>query len=1312
MLKLEDYNNGLIYTDVEGCINCNKCIHGCPILESNVSVMSSDGEYSMCVDEKACILCGTCLDTCVHNVRHYRDDCGSFLSDLKLGKSYSVIIAPSFFLNYPDECEHVLGYLKSLGVKQFYLASFGADITTWGYLNYISKTDTYGNVAQPCPTIVRHIEMYHHELLPNIMPIQSPMMCTAIYLKRYENIDEELAFLSPCVAKKVEIESKRGLGLIRHNVTFKSLMQHIKNENINLADYSGVKEKFDFGMGALFPNPGGLGENIEYYLGIKSSVMQIEGENRSYEYLEHLADYKNNPDAFIPVLIDILNCSRGCSYGTGTEFRSGNNYKVAYQSVSSLRKLKFESMGNQGENMPLTPADRFERLNKRFENLRLDDFMCEYEKAEPLHKNAISEAEIEAIFREKLLKLSENDKHVDCSACGYPSCMDMAEAIALGINHHNNCVYFVKHTLAENTIMMEQRLKAMLDASPMLCAIFDENFNIIEVNEEAANILKLRNKQEYIDRFFELSPEYQRDGKPSREKARGAILDALETGKGYLPEWIHISSDGETIPVEVYLERVKLGDKYVAIVYARDLRESYKLEEIEKNAQQKLKAMLNASPILCAIYDENHKVLEANQAAATLFGLSDKQYYIDRFFDLCPEYQPDGTPTREKVTQILDLAFEKGKIECEWMHCTLEGKPIPCQVYLECVNLGGRNAVMAYVWDLSEQKEMLTKLEESLSREQAANNAKTKFLSNMSHEIRTPMNSVLGIAEMQLQKDTHTSETEEAFFRIYNSSRLLLSIINDILDLSKVEAGKMEILPAPYETASMIIDTVQLNLIYIGSKRIEFKLSVDENLPEFLIGDEIRVKQVLNNIISNAFKYTLEGVVSLSFVVEDIGEGDELTLVATVNDMGQGMSEEQLGSLFGDEFTRFNLKDNRAIEGSGLGLVISHKLIKMMGGEIFVESELGKGSTFTVHLPQRRKGQDVLGPTVVEKMQNLDDTQKSMKKISKLNCEPMPYGRVLVVDDVESNLHVAKGFLLPYKLAVDTAESGELAIEKIEEGEVYDIIFMDHMMPEMDGIEATRIIQGMGYDHPIVALTANALSDSVQMFMDNGFSGFISKPVDLNQLDKYLLRFIRDKQPQEVIERARRAKADNLDIGNVNEDTLTDMLVDSFLRDARTSIDIINPLFLRQELDEKALQSYTIQTHAMKSALFNIGRLALSDTAGVLETAGRGGDMAVIREETPRFLDLLHEVVRDLEKRSIQDSPEEDENPSLLRSQLLDIKKACDDFDIDAADNAFEAIDPKSCSKQTKALLSSIADHLLCGELEDAAALIDQTIAE
>ena len=409
-------------------------------------------------------------------------------------------------------------------------------------------------------------------------------------------------------------------------------------------------------------------------------------------------------------------------------------------------------------------------------------------------------------------------------------------------------------------------------------------------------------------------------------------------------------------------------------------------------------------------------------------------------------------------------------------------------------------------------KSLIEKTAAQMAAAEAASQAKSEFLSAMSHEIRTPMNAIIGITNLLLFDTQLPPDLRDSVEKIYVAGDMLLGIINDILDFSKIESGKMEIAPFRYEIASFVGDTCQLNILRVGSKPLEFRLEIGPETPAYLVGDELRLKQVANNILSNAFKYTDDGSVVWRLAVEDCG-GDSCRLVMEVSDSGQGMTEEQLARLF-DEYARFNLSKNRSIEGTGLGLSITRKLVELMGGTIGVASEFGKGTTFTVKIPQQKSGGERLGPELAKSLGQFRAARRARRE--QINRDPMPYGSVLIVDDVETNIFVAKGLIAPYGISIDSAGSGKDAIGKIMRGMEYDIIFMDHMMPEMDGMECARRLRDSGYAKPIVALTANAVAGQAKAFLDSGFDDFISKPIDIHQLNMVLNRLVRDRHPREA----------------------------------------------------------------------------------------------------------------------------------------------------------------------------------------------------
>jgi len=593
---------------------------------------------------------------------------------------------------------------------------------------------------------------------------------------------------------------------------------------------------------------------------------------------------------------------------------------------------------------------------------------------------------------------------------------------------------------------------------------------------------------------------------------------------------------------------------------------------------------------------------------------------------------------------------------------------------------------------------------------------KSNFLATMSHEIRTPLNAILGMTEIQMQNASHPPATSEAFIKINNSGNLLLNIINDILDLSKIEAGKLELVPVKYDVSSLINDIIQLNYIRYESKPIEFKIEIDENIPSVLVGDELRIKQILNNLLSNAFKYTSHGEVTLSVNAECIGRGGGaviVTLIFQVKDSGQGMTPEQISKLF-DEYTRFNLEANRTTEGAGLGMTITRNLINLMYGKINVKSTVGEGTTVNIRLPQKTDGvgiRGIIGKNIAESLRNFKAGSAIKFKKTQISHEYMPYGHILIVDDVETNLYVAKGLMMPYNLKIDLATSGFEAIDKVKDGNIYDIIFMDHMMPKMDGIETTKKLRNMGYTNAIVALTANALAGQAEMFLNNGFDDFISKPIDIRHLNISLNRLIRDKQPQEVIEAAHKEKAKlekkrENNLGYLNADM---QLAQIFARDAEKSVKIINLCLENKLNNDNDTQMYIINVHAMKSALANIGEMDLSLTAQRLEQAGREKDINVILSETSDFINKINLVVKDINsKNAISDAVvDTEESISFLTEKLDVIKEACVIYDKKTAKKALTELREKTWSTEIRDFLNTIAEKILHSEFDDVIAKIE-----
>ena len=390
-------------------------------------------------------------------------------------------------------------------------------------------------------------------------------------------------------------------------------------------------------------------------------------------------------------------------------------------------------------------------------------------------------------------------------------------------------------------------------------------------------------------------------------------------------------------------------------------------------------------------------------------------------------------------------------------------------------------------------REYFKGMEDKALEADRANESKMLFLANMSHEIRTPMNAICGMAELSLREEM-SPQVRENIENIRNSGKVLLSVVNDILDYSKMETGRMEIVPVTYSLSSLIKETVNMMQLRLSDKDVELKSSIAEDIPDYYIGDELRFRQILFNLLSNAIKFTDNGYILLD-VKGEKQKGDKIKLTVSVTDSGIGIRKEDLKKLF-ISFQQLDTHKSHAREGTGLGLAICRELVSLMGGTITVESTYGVGSKFTFTLIQRISNKK--DPMVTGASENGEITKFDAK--------------VLVVDDNAVNLKVAQGLLRTLNLTVDTCKSGRECLEILKHNKTYDIIFMDHMMPELDGIETLNLIRADQDEYmrsvPIVALTANVMNGVRDMFISEGFNDYVPKPIDLVWVNSILRKYL------------------------------------------------------------------------------------------------------------------------------------------------------------------------------------------------------------
>ncbi len=692
-----------------------------------------------------------------------------------------------------------------------------------------------------------------------------------------------------------------------------------------------------------------------------------------------------------------------------------------------------------------------------------------------------------------------------------------------------------------------------------------------------------------------------------------------------------------------------------------------------------------------------------------------------------------------------------------------------------------------------------------------ANSAKSLFLSNMSHEIRTPMNAIIGMTEV-IMRNEHSPEEAGYLMNIKNSGDALVTIINDILDLSKIESGKMEIVEEDYEPMSMISDMGMIFWNRIGEKEIELLFDIDEKLPVKLCGDSLRIRQVLVNLMNNAVKFTSQGRVKLEIRILE-QKGDILMLRYGISDTGQGIREEDMQKLF-SAFQQVDVKKNHNKEGTGLGLSISRLLVTLMGGELLVSSEYGKGSEFYFVIPQKvvkpekaaaLKGEKpgfVIGGRVLnhyakEQLERLieqyggryagEELQPEMdffftddaeylaqdfvketakedvmvcflqnpmqmafhqdyvttvnKPLYSLNfCQTLnreagggqaqveeyinfiaPDANVLLVDDNEMNRIVAVSLLKPLQMKIDLAEDGREAVEKIGDKH-YDLVLMDHMMPVMDGVEATKLLRSMEGEYyrdlPIIALTANAMADACRGFLEAGMNDFVAKPIEMKEICARIKHWLPDDL---IIKSAGEVSADedeDVEIPEIEGIDQAEGIKNSGSKELflRLLGDFYRLIDMKSNKIEKCLadgmlKDYTIEVHALKSTARMVGAMELSERFYEMEKYGNEENTEALHRETPEVLALYRsykEILKPFSKNA--DAGKEEISAQDLILKLKMLKNAIEDFDMDTADDVMgelaEVRVPEECAEEMEHLTAYYADLAMSEMIESCIAMI------
>ena len=952
---------------------------------------------------------------------------------------------------------------------------------------------------------------------------------------------------------------------------------------------------------------------------------------------------------------------------------------------------------------------------------------------------------------------------------------------------------FHRNGLMKRTIEHDKNLQDILDAIPTGVNIINKNYNQLYANNATKQIFGSKNKRNVYEwkNIFEYLRSYTPETQPNGQRSED-IIDGFLQGEEKSAELQCSKRNGEQLTIRITSRNVIFEGNDSSLVIIEDVTAA-------KHTIAVLESILNCiNSMIYVTVPKTGEILFINDYMKQQFGIDHdvigqvcrKVFYsTDEECEFCPGPQLDREP---------DKTFE-------W-----EQKSRDNHVY--------RNMSRYIRWPDGSQAHLqhsidITELIEAKEAALRGSRAKSDFLAKMSHEIRTPMNAIMGMAELAI-RDSDPEVKNSHITSVKQAGTNLLAIINDILDFSKLETGKLEIIPTDYSVSSLIHDVVSIIRMRVLDSQIRFVVNAKSSIPNTLVGDETRLRQILLNLLSNAVKYTESGYVSLTISCEFTGD-ETIDLMIDVTDTGIGIKPEDTDKLF-DDFIQFDVERNKNIEGVGLGLAITKSITEAMGGSISVTSEYGTGSTFSITVPQRYHTRDALAAvespedkavllferrgiyaeSVVATIEDLggkcrhvdNDTElyvalqnqsfdflfvsfamykRNEETISAygndikvvvltefgesvpdkdINVISMPvysisianilngvsekfsYSeknrfsagftasgvKLLLVDDINTNLKVAQGLLMPYDMEVDLCHSGVEALVAVRQ-KVYDLIFMDHKMPNMDGVETVGHIRRMADEDPyfakipIVALTADVVSGARERFLENGFNDFLSKPIDTVKLNELLERWIpKDKRESIAHEIERPAESCVISIEGIDaakglsrSGGRADLYQDALRAFRADASEKVNSL--KNNLETSDLQLYITHVHGMKSAAAVIGADRLSEAAKALELAGKANDLAYIGKHTPEFIrdmeKLLANIDRGLKNIGLEKSQVD---RALLKSGLSELIATLAELDAGAMNSVLDSLLQLTRGTDVGAVIESISDSILMGEYDEA----------